>query len=243
MSTSIASFKSLRIAKLRFVFIRRIIMAKEFQAPGKDVVQKIWQEFGLNEQRVKESVEALKNWLAKEPHLPEESGSLHEARLERWLIRCKNSMERTKKSIDLYYTLKSLCPELMCDWNPRSKWYQNAVKTMCFFPMPELTPEGDRIILVKYLTKDAINYVPEDNYKMGLMTLEVRMCEEYCFRDIVIFDMDNYTLGHASKITFTAAKIAEVCLMMPQTSKLSRSRRRIQHFSPTTVRLLLCTVD
>ncbi|KAJ4451075.1 hypothetical protein ANN_02513 [Periplaneta americana] len=30
---------------------------------------------------------------------------------------------------------------------------------------------------------------------------------------------------------------------MPQTSKLSRSRRRIEHFSPTTVLLLLCTVE
>ncbi|KAJ4451881.1 hypothetical protein ANN_03359 [Periplaneta americana] len=34
-----------------------------------------------------------------------------------------------------------------------------------------------------------------------------------------------------------------IVLQMPQTSKLSRSRRRIEHFSPTTVRLLLCTVD
>ncbi|KAJ4426888.1 hypothetical protein ANN_26687 [Periplaneta americana] len=48
-------------------------------------------------------------------------GSLyHDARLERWLIRCKNSMERTKQSIDLFYTLKSLSPDVMCDWNPKN---------------------------------------------------------------------------------------------------------------------------
>ncbi|XP_069698948.1 alpha-tocopherol transfer protein-like isoform X1 [Periplaneta americana] len=188
-------------------------MAKEFRGPGKDVVKKVWQELGLNEERVKESVEALKKWLAMEPHLPEESGSLHEARLERWLIRCKNSMERTKQSIDLYYTLKSLCPELMCDWNPRSKWYQDAVKTLCWFPMPEPTPEGDRVTMIKYLTKDAINYTHEDLVRSCTMANEVRMCEEYCFSDIYVLDLENYTLGHASRITFTAAKKAEICFL------------------------------
>ncbi|XP_069700704.1 alpha-tocopherol transfer protein-like [Periplaneta americana] len=195
-------------------------MAKEFRAPGKDVVQRFWQEFGLNEQRVNESVEALKNWLAMEPHLPEESGSLHEARLERWLIRCKNSMERTKQSIDLYYTLRSVCPELMCDWNPRSKWYQDAVQTTCYFPMPELTPEGDRVIIIKYLTKDTTNFVLQDQNKVALMTTEVRMCEDYCFTDIFILDMENYTLGHVSKMAFTTTKKSEACLMKAFNTRL-----------------------
>ncbi|XP_069698945.1 alpha-tocopherol transfer protein-like isoform X1 [Periplaneta americana] len=192
-------------------------MAKEFCVPGKDVVQKVRQEFGLNEQRVKESVEALKNWLAMQPHLPEESvslpGSLHEARLERWLIRCKNSMERTKQSIDLYYTLRSLSPEIMCDWNPRSKWFQDTAQICCFFPMPELTPEGDRVIIIKYLTKDTTNFLYEDQARMTLMTTEVRMCEDYCFTDILIVDMENFTLGHNSKMKFTSVKKGEVCFM------------------------------
>ncbi|KAJ4427037.1 hypothetical protein ANN_26836 [Periplaneta americana] len=142
------------------------------------------------------------------------SGSLHEARLERWLIRCKNSMEKTKQSIDLYYTLKSLSPDLMCDWNPRSKWFQDSVQAICFFPMPELTPEGDRIIVIKYLTKDAINYMHEDLARVALMINEARMCEEYCFSDIYVLDMENYTLGHASRVTFTIAKKFAVCLMV-----------------------------
>ncbi|XP_069699129.1 alpha-tocopherol transfer protein-like [Periplaneta americana] len=195
-------------------------MAKEFRAPGKDVVQKVWQEFGLNEQRVKESVEALKKWLAMEPHLPEESGSLHEARLERWLIRCKNSMERTKQSIDLYYTLKSLSLDIMCDWNPRSKWYQDAVQRTCCFPMPELTPEEDRVTVIKYLTKDAINNLHEDLFRLCLMTTEVRMSEDYSFTDIVILDLENYTLEHASKVKLTTLKKGEVCLMKAFNSRL-----------------------
>ncbi|XP_069699125.1 alpha-tocopherol transfer protein-like [Periplaneta americana] len=122
-------------------------------------------------------------------------------------------MERTKQSIDLYYTLKSLSPDLMCDWNPRSKRYLDAVQTICFFPMPELTPEGDRVIMIKYLTKDAINYTHEDIAKVVLMVNEARLCEEYCSSDIYVFDLENYTLGHASRITFTTAKKSIVCLL------------------------------
>ncbi|XP_069698944.1 alpha-tocopherol transfer protein-like isoform X4 [Periplaneta americana] len=214
-------------------------MAKEFRAPGKDLIQKIWEEFGLNEQRVKESVEALKKWLSMEPHLPEESGSLHEARLERWLIRCKNSMERTKQSIDLYYTLKSLSPDLMCDWNPRSKWFQDAVQLNCCFPMPELTPEGDRVILIKYLTKDATNYVPEDLIRLSLMAAEVRMCEDYCRKDIYVLDMQNYTFGHAYKVKFTSFKKGEVGL-----TKAFSSRLKAVHFinAPSSAEVLIAVI-
>ncbi|KAJ4427422.1 dipeptidase 1 (renal) [Periplaneta americana] len=51
-------------------------------------------------------------------------------------------------------------------------------------------------------------------------------------------------LSHASVRTMKdALATSKAPVQMPQTSKLSRSRRRIEHFSPTTVRLLLCTVD
>ncbi|KAJ4426910.1 hypothetical protein ANN_26709 [Periplaneta americana] len=189
-------------------------MAREFRSPNKDVVQKIWKEFGLNEQRVKESVEALKKWLAMEPHLPEESGSLHEVRLERWLIRCKNSMERTKQSIDLYYTLKSLSPEMMSDWNTQSKWFKTISKLAYYKAMPQLTSEYDRVVCFGILSKDPTDLVIEDWYRMALMTIEVRMCEDYTTRDIFIFDLANLTQAHVDKFSFPSMKKVEVCTMV-----------------------------
>ncbi|XP_069698952.1 alpha-tocopherol transfer protein-like [Periplaneta americana] len=80
--------------------------------------------------------------------------------------------------------------------------------------MPELTPEEHRVIMIKYLTKNAtIDNLHEDLLRPILMTTEVRMCEEYCFTDAVIFDLEHYTLEHASKVKFTTLKKAEICLM------------------------------
>jgi len=45
-----------------------------------------------------------------------------DGRLERWLIRCKNSTEKVKKTLDLYYTLRTNIPEIMTGWNTKAEW-------------------------------------------------------------------------------------------------------------------------
>jgi hypothetical protein len=45
------------------------------EPPSKEVVEKVRSEFGLNEQRVREAVEHLKDWIQLQPHLPKEIGT------------------------------------------------------------------------------------------------------------------------------------------------------------------------
>jgi len=45
------------------------------EPPGKEVLEKVRSEFGLNEQRVKEAVELLKDWIQHQPHLPNGIGT------------------------------------------------------------------------------------------------------------------------------------------------------------------------
>ena len=47
------------------------------EPPTKEVVQKVRGEFGLNEQRVREAIEHLKDWIQLQPHLPKEIGTSH----------------------------------------------------------------------------------------------------------------------------------------------------------------------
>ena len=44
------------------------------EPPSKELLEKVWSEFGLNEQRVREAVELLKDWIQLQPHLPKETG-------------------------------------------------------------------------------------------------------------------------------------------------------------------------
>ena len=47
------------------------------EPPTKEVVEKVRGEFGLNEQRVREAIEHLKDWIQLQPHLPKEIGTSH----------------------------------------------------------------------------------------------------------------------------------------------------------------------
>lgn len=44
--------------------------------------------------------------------------TVDERRIRLFLILCKNSMERTKESLDQYYTIKSMIPEFFGDRDP-----------------------------------------------------------------------------------------------------------------------------
>ena len=52
------------------------------EPPSKEVLEKVRGEFGLNEQRVREAVELLKDWIHLQPHLPKEIGTF-------WLRQCE----------------------------------------------------------------------------------------------------------------------------------------------------------
>jgi alpha-D-ribose 1-methylphosphonate 5-triphosphate synthase subunit PhnL len=50
------------------------MLLEVIEPPSKEVLETIRSEFGLNEQRVREAIEHLKNWIELQPHLPKEIG-------------------------------------------------------------------------------------------------------------------------------------------------------------------------
>jgi len=53
-----------------------------------------------------------------------------DGRLERWLIRCKNSTEKVKKTLELYYTLRTHIPEIMTGWDTEGERCKTASSNM-----------------------------------------------------------------------------------------------------------------
>ena len=47
-----------------------------------------------------------------------------DGRLELWL-RCKNSIEKVKETLDIYYTLKTKIPEIMTGWDTNGDWFKS----------------------------------------------------------------------------------------------------------------------
>jgi hypothetical protein len=45
------------------------------EPPSEELLERVRGEFGLNEQRVREATERLKDWIQLQPHLPKEIGT------------------------------------------------------------------------------------------------------------------------------------------------------------------------
>ncbi|CAG2069039.1 unnamed protein product [Timema podura] len=69
----------------------------------------------VSENDVREVVRTLQDWLRQQPHLPE----FADTRLlwGFWLLR-KMSLERTKQTVDMYYTVRNLIPEFFKNRDP-----------------------------------------------------------------------------------------------------------------------------
>jgi hypothetical protein len=59
------------------LFVPRYDMSSELiKPPSTETLERVRGEFGLNEERVREAVEHLKDWIQLQPHLPKEIGKL-----------------------------------------------------------------------------------------------------------------------------------------------------------------------
>lgn len=166
--------------------------------------------FGLDETGMRQAVQLLKEWLKHQTHLPHE---IEDSRLERWIIRCKNRLERTKTSVDTYYSLKTAMPDIMLERDPSSQWFQKVVNVAFVCPISKLTEDYCRVTVLGCLDPDPSSIVILDILKLCFMVQEIRMCEDYCLSDIYIMDYKNFTVGHITKVTLPVLKKMEVCAM------------------------------
>lgn len=57
---------------------------------------------------INKDVLAIRDWLSRQPHLPQD---MDDQRLKTFLRGCKFSLEKVKKKLDMYYTMRNAVPE------------------------------------------------------------------------------------------------------------------------------------
>lgn len=67
------------------------------------------EELNEDESRIQDDIDALRNWMIKQPHL---RGRTESSFLVAFLRGSKFSLEKAKKKIDFYYTMRDLVPEI-----------------------------------------------------------------------------------------------------------------------------------
>ncbi|CAG9126186.1 unnamed protein product [Plutella xylostella] len=191
------------------------------EQPAGEMWQKIREELNEKADTKEADLAHIKEWLKKEPHLPDE---WDDQRLMTFLRGCKFSLEKTKRKLDMYFTMRAAVPEFFTDRDVNRPELQEILNMVQMPPLPGLTPDGRRVILMRGLDKDAQTPNVADAFKLALMLGDVRLNEEKegVAGDIYILDASVATPTHFAKFTPTLVKKFLVCVQEAYPVKLKQ---------------------
>nr|CAI5854869.1 unnamed protein product [Callosobruchus analis] len=147
----------------------------------------------------------IKEWLSKQTHLPQ---NIDDNLLKRFLQCSKNSIEKSKNLIELFYTVRSQAPEIFANRDPKQPELQMIFENIDFLPLPTLTEDNCKVFIYRILTNDVDKYDFVNGVKAFFIFADVRMVSEEQIPEgeIPIFDMTNFTLRHLTKIVLPVLK-------------------------------------
>ncbi|XP_046683964.1 alpha-tocopherol transfer protein-like isoform X1 [Homalodisca vitripennis] len=170
-----------------------------------------------------QDLEHIKEWLKRQPHLPPFDD---DGRIMTFLRGCKFSLEKTKRKLDMYFTMRTAVPEFFSDRDPTKPEIQEVFRMAQVPPLPGLTPNGRRVVVMRGV--DAANNIPSvaDGMKVVLMIGDVRLKEELVgvAGDVYILDAaiatPQHFASHFSKFTPTLIKKFLICVQEAYPVKL-----------------------
>ncbi|KAL3271402.1 hypothetical protein HHI36_021883 [Cryptolaemus montrouzieri] len=161
----------------------------------------------------------IKEWLLKQPHLPD---SWDDARLMTFLRGCNFSLEKCKKKLDMYFTMRAAIPEFFQNRDINRPELRALSKLGQGPPLPGLTPEGRRVTIMRGLDKNVDTPNIADLMKLALMVGDIRLEAEQVgvAGDVYILDASVLSAQHFAKITPTIVKKFLVCVQEAYPVKL-----------------------
>ncbi|RZF31913.1 hypothetical protein LSTR_LSTR013311 [Laodelphax striatellus] len=174
-----------------------------YEQPSNDLLEDIRAEEGMTAESIQRDVQTLKEWMQKQPHLP----NITDDRVfERFLYHCKNSIERTKAKLDAYYTVRAANPDYFHNRDPLDPLIVETTEVMFFCVLPKLTPQGDRVSILKIFDSDVSKFNPVQLFKTAFMQLDCHLPEDLCRRHILVYDMKGGSIGHVGTLTIPVVK-------------------------------------
>lgn len=200
---------------------QKSIMALEQPNPEQQI--KIRGELNEDPSTRDRDLEHIKDWLKRQPHLPPFED---DQRILTFLRGCKFSLEKTKRKLDMYFTMRAAVPEFFADRDPTRKELKDVMDIFHFPPLPKLPANGRRVIAMRCVEpKNEIPSVTEA-MKAVLMIGDIRLKEELTgvAGDVYILDASIATpqhfAAHFSKFTPTIIKKFLICVQEAYPVKL-----------------------
>merc|ERR1719209_1000309 len=139
-----------------------------------EMVHRAKEELNEDPVRREQDLQALRDWLTKQPHIRARTDAVF---LLRYLRGCKFSLEKTKSKLETYYTCKAALPNFFKGRDPKDPYLNKLLNLGLMVPLPGYDSLGRKVILGRLGAWDPNKMKPEDLFKAGSMLLDVLFME------------------------------------------------------------------
>ncbi|XP_071866087.1 alpha-tocopherol transfer protein-like [Bombus fervidus] len=174
----------------------------------------------------KRDVAAIREWLSKQPHLP---NHMDDTRLERFLFGCKNSIERCKMILERYFSVRTAIPEFFAVRDPFAREIQECCEAIHYFVLPSLTDEGHRVTILRLKDTSTERFSIQTISRRILMVLDTRLMEERCLSNIMVIDLEGFSMIHFTKCSPTQSIVRKSMLAVQDSMPLRLHRVHFLH--------------
>ncbi|XP_043467223.1 alpha-tocopherol transfer protein-like isoform X1 [Leptopilina heterotoma] len=203
--------------------------------PTVEQQKRIDEELPPDPEMRKRDIIAIKEWLAKQPHLPK---NMDDKRLENFLFGCKNSIERCKLILERYYSARTALPEFFANRDPLAKEIQECCKSVQYFLLPSLTREGHRVTILRLNNKALEKFSLQAITRRILMVMDLRLMEEASLSNIMVLDLEGFSAGHFAKCSPTQSIVRRAMLAIQDSMPFRLHRVHYLH-APTFIESVL----
>ncbi|XP_026331064.1 alpha-tocopherol transfer protein-like [Hyposmocoma kahamanoa] len=156
--------------------------------------------------KLEDSIQHLKEWIAKQPHL---KARTEDQWLTAFLRGSKFSLERAKEKLDLYYSLKSLIPEFQLI-NHRHPKFMEILKKGILLSFPKSKNLTDpRVLIFRVAAFSPAQFTMPEIMCVGNTLQKIMYMEDDIFTVngvVNIMDMKGASISHFSHMTPLLAK-------------------------------------
>lgn len=157
------------------------------------------EELKKNSELKKDDVQMLREWCAKQPHLPK----IEDQELALFLHSNYYRLEPTKSTIETYYTIRTHVPEFFSNRDPLgTKELRKSFQTLTCMVLDGHTREGHKIIYGRLIDFEPSNYVYNDGMKYLNMVIDLWLrTEGTTAGHVILFDTKNVAFGHVGRLS------------------------------------------
>ncbi|KAM3963871.1 alpha-tocopherol transfer protein-like [Aphomia sociella] len=188
--------------------------------PSGEMWKKIRTELNEDVNTRDQDLATIKDWLRKQPHLPDE---WEDGPLLTFLRGSSFSLEKCKRKLDMYFTMRAACPEFFTNRDATKPDLDELLNAKVQGPpLPGLTLNGRRVTICRGVQPNLDSQQITDTLKLALMIGDVRLIEEKEGVAGDVYILDAAVLGPSllAKLSPSTVKKFMICVQEAYPVKL-----------------------